>query len=202
MSSPNANASLLWKRTMASPNVSRYNLTPFAITLNELTPGLKVYNDVLYHYLICIPVLIYASLMVFYSLFWSRVFDHGLKENLPPTDSRLRPDQRHLENGEYDKANFEKQRLEKRQRMVCLKQSFFLFILEKQKLNFWISLFFFIFLCPQRSKQGKWVLFSRSFPFILNESISFQLDFASLLFLNWFVSELTLFSESKPYFMP
>jgi len=69
LSSPNANASLLWKRTMASPNVSRYNLTPFAITLNELTPGLKVYNDVLYHYLICIPVLIYASLMVFYSLF-------------------------------------------------------------------------------------------------------------------------------------
>ncbi|XP_047147001.1 oxysterol-binding protein-related protein 2A-like isoform X3 [Vigna umbellata] len=73
------NASLLWKRTMESPNVTRYNLTPFAITLNELTPGLK--------------------------------------ENLPPTDSRLRPDQRHLENGEYDKANLEKQRLEKRQRM-------------------------------------------------------------------------------------
>ncbi|ESW29332.1 hypothetical protein PHAVU_002G061800 [Phaseolus vulgaris] len=76
-SSPNA--SLLWKRSMSSPNLTRYNLTPFAITLNELTPGLK--------------------------------------ENLPPTDSRLRPDQRHLENGEYDKANLEKQRLEKRQRM-------------------------------------------------------------------------------------
>lgn len=37
---------------------------------------------------------------------------------LPPTDSRLRPDQRHLENGEYEKANLEKQRLERRQRMV------------------------------------------------------------------------------------
>ncbi|XP_029127654.1 oxysterol-binding protein-related protein 2A isoform X3 [Cajanus cajan] len=74
-----SNASLLWKRTMPSPNLTRYNLTPFAITLNELTPGLK--------------------------------------EKLPPTDSRLRPDQRHLENGEYEKANFEKQRLEKRQRM-------------------------------------------------------------------------------------
>lgn len=48
------------------------------------------------------------------------MFDHGLKEKLPPTDSRLRPDQRHLENGEYEKANLEKQRLEKRQRMVCL----------------------------------------------------------------------------------
>ena len=123
-SSPNA--SLLWKRSMSSPNLTRYNLTPFAITLNELTPGLKVYNDVLYRYLICIPILIYASLIVFYSLFWSRVFDDGLKENLPPTDSRLRPDQRHLENGEYDKANLEKQRLEKRQRMVCLKLFSFL----------------------------------------------------------------------------
>ncbi|GFZ01941.1 OSBP(oxysterol binding protein)-related protein 2B [Actinidia rufa] len=63
------------------PNFSRYNMTSFAITLNELTPGLQ--------------------------------------EKLPPTDSRLRPDQRHLENGEYEKANGEKLRLEKRQRMVC-----------------------------------------------------------------------------------
>ncbi|CAM8885383.1 unnamed protein product [Rhodiola kirilowii] len=43
----------------------------------------------------------------------------ALQEKLPPTDSRFRPDQRHLENGEYEKANSEKQRLEKRQRMVC-----------------------------------------------------------------------------------
>ena len=65
-----ANASLLWKRTMPSPNLTRYNLTPFAITLNELTPGLKVYNDVLDHYLIVrIPLLIYASLIVVYSFF-------------------------------------------------------------------------------------------------------------------------------------
>ena len=124
-----SNASLLWKRTMPSPNLTRYNLTPFAITLNELTPGLKVYNDVLDHYLIVrIPLLIYASLIVVYSFFWSRVFDHGLKEKLPPTDSRLRPDQRDLENGEYERANLEKQRLEKRQRMVCLNSdSFFVF---------------------------------------------------------------------------
>ncbi|OIV92770.1 hypothetical protein TanjilG_00904 [Lupinus angustifolius] len=74
-----SNASLLWKRTLPPTNVTRYNLTSFAITLNELTLGLKV--------------------------------------KLPPTDSRLRPDQRHLENGEYEKANLEKQRLEKRQRM-------------------------------------------------------------------------------------
>ncbi|KAF8075411.1 hypothetical protein N665_1095s0002 [Sinapis alba] len=74
-----ANASLLWKSTKPPPNVTRYNLTSFAITLNELTPGLE--------------------------------------EKLPPTDSRLRPDQKHLEKGEYEKANEEKQRLERRQRM-------------------------------------------------------------------------------------
>ncbi|KAK8921595.1 Oxysterol-binding protein-related protein 1C [Platanthera zijinensis] len=39
----------------------------------------------------------------------------GLKELLPPTDSRLRPDQRCLENLEFDMANFEKSRLEQRQ---------------------------------------------------------------------------------------
>ena len=33
---------LLWKRTMPPSNLTRYNLTSFAITLNELTPGLKV----------------------------------------------------------------------------------------------------------------------------------------------------------------
>ncbi|KAJ3672929.1 hypothetical protein LUZ60_006303 [Juncus effusus] len=42
----------------------------------------------------------------------------NLKEKLPPTDSRLRPDQRCLENGEYDKANVEKLRLEQRQRQA------------------------------------------------------------------------------------
>ncbi|EYU24744.1 hypothetical protein ABFS82_05G080900 [Erythranthe guttata] len=72
-------SSLLWKRNKPPPDLTRYNLTSFAITLNELTPGLE--------------------------------------EKLPPTDSRLRPDQRHLENGEFDKANVEKLRLETRQRM-------------------------------------------------------------------------------------
>ncbi|KAK9698745.1 hypothetical protein RND81_08G128200 [Saponaria officinalis] len=73
------NTSLIWRRIKPTPNLTRYNLTNFAITLNELTPGLE--------------------------------------EKLPPTDSRLRPDQRHLENGEYDRANTEKLRLERRQRM-------------------------------------------------------------------------------------
>ncbi|KAL5714585.1 Oxysterol-binding protein-related protein 2A [Ranunculus cassubicifolius] len=78
-SSSMPNAELLWKRNKPPVNLTRYNLTSFAITLNELTPGLK--------------------------------------EKLPPTDSRLRPDQRHLENGEYEKANAEKLRLEMRQKM-------------------------------------------------------------------------------------
>lgn len=79
-SGPSAEATLLWEKNEPPANPTRYNLSSFAITLNELTPNLK--------------------------------------EKLPPTDSRLRPDQRHLENGEYDKANAEKLRLETRQRMA------------------------------------------------------------------------------------
>ncbi|XP_020277002.1 oxysterol-binding protein-related protein 2A-like isoform X1 [Asparagus officinalis] len=78
-SNQTSNASLLWKRSDPTLHPNRYNLSSFAITLNELKPELK--------------------------------------EKLPPTDSRLRPDQRHLENGEYEKANAEKLRLEQRQRM-------------------------------------------------------------------------------------
>ncbi|XP_061357915.1 oxysterol-binding protein-related protein 1A-like isoform X3 [Gastrolobium bilobum] len=73
-------AHLLWKRSKPPKFPTRYNFTRFAITLNELTPGLK--------------------------------------EKLPPTDSRLRPDQRYLENGEYEMANSEKLRLEQRQRQA------------------------------------------------------------------------------------
>ncbi|KAJ8615587.1 hypothetical protein MRB53_034959 [Persea americana] len=76
---PMSEAVLLWERDK-SVTKTRYNLTPFAISLNELTPGLM--------------------------------------ENLPPTDSRLRPDQRHLENGEYEMANAEKLRLEQLQRQA------------------------------------------------------------------------------------
>ncbi|KAE9603907.1 hypothetical protein Lal_00001810 [Lupinus albus] len=73
-------ARLLWKRSKPPTDPTRYNFTRFAITLNELTPGLK--------------------------------------EKLPPTDSRLRPDQRYLENGEFEMANSEKLRLEQRQRQA------------------------------------------------------------------------------------
>ncbi|XVE55393.1 hypothetical protein DITRI_Ditri03aG0155000 [Diplodiscus trichospermus] len=78
-------ACLLWKRSKPPKYPTRYNLTRFAITLNELTPGLK--------------------------------------EKLPPTDSRLRPDQRYLENGEYEMANSEKLRLEQRQRQIWMGRS-------------------------------------------------------------------------------
>jgi hypothetical protein len=80
---PMMEAVLLWERDQSVPK-TRFNLTPFAISLNELTPGLL--------------------------------------DKLPPTDSRLRPDQRHLENGEYELANSEKFRLEQLQRQVktCL----------------------------------------------------------------------------------
>lgn len=76
---PMTEAVLLWERDK-SVTKTRYNLTPFAISLNELTPGLL--------------------------------------KKLPPTDSRLRPDQRHLENGEYEMANAEKLRLEQLQRQA------------------------------------------------------------------------------------
>ncbi|GAB2280555.1 Oxysterol-binding protein- protein 1D [Dionaea muscipula] len=76
---PMTEAILLWERDK-TPAKTRYNLTPFAISLNELTPGLK--------------------------------------EKLPPTDSRLRPDQRYLENGDYELANTEKLRLEQSQRQA------------------------------------------------------------------------------------
>ncbi|ORY80039.1 Oxysterol-binding protein-domain-containing protein [Protomyces lactucae-debilis] len=42
--------------------------------------------------------------------------DNGLKSHLPPTDTRLRPDQRAMEDGQYDFAATEKNRLEEKQR--------------------------------------------------------------------------------------
>ncbi|CAK8567240.1 unnamed protein product [Lathyrus sativus] len=76
---PMTEAALLWERDNYVPK-TRYNLSPFAISLNEIMPGLLM--------------------------------------SLPPTDSRLRPDQRHLENGDYEFANAEKLRLEQLQRQA------------------------------------------------------------------------------------
>ncbi|XP_060105816.1 oxysterol-binding protein 2 isoform X1 [Heteronotia binoei] len=41
-----------------------------------------------------------------------------MEDGMAPTDSRLRPDQRLMENGKWDEANTEKQRLEEKQRAV------------------------------------------------------------------------------------
>lgn len=40
-------AHLLWKRSKPPKDPTRYNLTRFAITMNELIPGLKVCVDLL-----------------------------------------------------------------------------------------------------------------------------------------------------------
>lgn len=71
-------ATLIWQRAPPTKYPMRYNLTSFAIKLNEITPGLEKF--------------------------------------LPPTDSRLRPDQKALENGQFEFSNTEKLRLEQRQR--------------------------------------------------------------------------------------
>jgi hypothetical protein len=44
--------------------------------------------------------------------------DDNLRKHLPPTDTRLRPDQRAMEDGEYDLAATEKNRVEEKQRAV------------------------------------------------------------------------------------
>lgn len=70
-------AFLLWEAS-GRPTGIPFNLTPFVLTLNALSPSLQ------------------------------RV--------LPPTDTRLRPDQRAMEDGEYEFAATEKNRVEEKQR--------------------------------------------------------------------------------------
>ena len=48
---PMGEAVLLWERNVASQFATRYNLTSFAITLNELTPGLKVHHGIFFRIL-------------------------------------------------------------------------------------------------------------------------------------------------------
>lgn len=71
-------AFLVWECHERPSSGIPFNLTPFGVTLNALTPKLK--------------------------------------QVLPPTDTRLRPDQRRMEEGEYDQAAVEKDRLEEKQR--------------------------------------------------------------------------------------
>ncbi|CAG8465349.1 2332_t:CDS:2 [Ambispora gerdemannii] len=70
---------LLWKRAPLPEEPIPFNLTPFAVTLND--------------------------------------FPETLKAWVAPTDSRLRPDQRAMESGQYDFASSEKVRLEEKQRI-------------------------------------------------------------------------------------
>ncbi|CAL8363947.1 unnamed protein product [Lota lota] len=72
-------STLLW-RIAARPthSTTMYNFTSFAMSLNEMEPGLEA--------------------------------------SLPPTDCRLRPDIRAMENGLMDEASREKERLEQKQR--------------------------------------------------------------------------------------
>lgn len=78
----NLGGRLLWRVHPRNPK-ERYSFTPFAVTLNEITPDLQ---------------------------------------GVCPTDCRLRPDQRAQEEGRYDLANKEKQRLEHKQREARKKQ--------------------------------------------------------------------------------
>ena len=58
-------AALLWKKSKPPPSLTRYNLTSFAITLNELTPRLQV--DMMYQ----INFLsIFISLLCIYNCFF------------------------------------------------------------------------------------------------------------------------------------
>uniref|UniRef100_W5KYD9 Oxysterol-binding protein n=1 Tax=Astyanax mexicanus TaxID=7994 RepID=W5KYD9_ASTMX len=72
-------STLLWRiAPRPAHSAQMYNFTSFAMTLNELSPGME--------------------------------------EVLPPTDCRLRPDIRAMENGDMDTASLEKERLEEKQR--------------------------------------------------------------------------------------
>lgn len=114
---------MLWRVAPPPEKLTRYGLTAFSMTLNEITPGLKVslliYKPSDTVLLCCQSCIIGGSHLLIEFGF----FEQG---KLPPTDSRLRPDQKHLESGEYDAANSEKLRLEQKQRRVNISILFFL----------------------------------------------------------------------------
>ncbi|KAJ3847266.1 Oxysterol-binding protein-domain-containing protein, partial [Lentinula lateritia] len=93
ISAPTQQYILLWRNT-PKPSGTPFNLTPFALTLNDL------------------PTLPTTSTEI--STRSSEV--RSLKTYLPPTDSRLRPDQRAFEMGLWDLANVLKGQQEEKQR--------------------------------------------------------------------------------------
>uniref|UniRef100_A0A3Q2ZSN1 Oxysterol-binding protein n=1 Tax=Kryptolebias marmoratus TaxID=37003 RepID=A0A3Q2ZSN1_KRYMA len=79
-------SALLWRVTpRPAHSAQMYNFTSFAVTLNELEPGME--------------------------------------RRLAPTDCRLRPDIRAMENGDMDLASAEKERLEEKQRAARRERS-------------------------------------------------------------------------------
>uniref|UniRef100_A0A672IBZ9 Oxysterol-binding protein n=1 Tax=Salarias fasciatus TaxID=181472 RepID=A0A672IBZ9_SALFA len=79
-------SALLWRITpRPAHSAQMYNFTSFALTLNELEPGME--------------------------------------RLLAPTDCRLRPDIRAMENGDIDSASTEKERLEEKQRAARRERS-------------------------------------------------------------------------------
>ena len=73
------------------------------------------------------------------------------QEKLPPTDSRLRPDQRCLENGQYEMANSEKLRLEQRQRQVIR--------FTQKRLPFTFHFYFCLYSCEPASALWSYIPF-------------------------------------------
>lgn len=100
---------LLWKGdvSQAEQNLFNqfYNFSKFTLGLNELYPGLEK------------PVKILTK-------------EEGLSKSvslgpIPPTDSRYRPDLRHFDDGDFNKATDEKHRVEEKQREKRQKNSNF-----------------------------------------------------------------------------
>lgn len=61
--------------------------------------------------------------------FFNFIQKDTFQDDVAPTDSRLRPDMRMMENGDWDGANQEKGRLEEKQRIDTKKyQVFIIFI--------------------------------------------------------------------------
>ncbi|KAJ3967976.1 Oxysterol-binding protein-domain-containing protein [Lentinula raphanica] len=88
---------LLWRNTL-KPAGTPFNLTPFAVTLNDL-PSIPVSHELIQDKT---------------KMPEDRAL--SLRSSLPPTDSRLRPDQRAFEMGFWDLANVLKGNQEEKQR--------------------------------------------------------------------------------------
>lgn len=72
-SDPFSEAHILWKRSKPPKYPTRYNLTRFAMTMNELTPGLKVRRIILlvaFFLWVVFPVVFRLEAFIYCSLFF------------------------------------------------------------------------------------------------------------------------------------